>query len=173
MSNTTSQQEWQDARRSGRQATDSAEPPLTEAWYGATFAQAVTRFGKKALHFRGYASPSEFWWVQLGLLVVNGLLMALLRGVRGGDATVFSSEPAVVASVIVWLVQIALLVAQMSLVWRRLHDTGRSGALFFVAFIPVVGLVVAAALLAMPTDAGGRREEWTDTDPRPTLSLGR
>lgn len=169
---------------SGQRPESGAEPLLGEAWYGATFRQAVTRFGQKALHFRGYASRSEFWWVQLGLITVNALLTFFLKEVVWNGDTPYSSTPAgdvsgvvwfiqIALLVVVWMVQITLLVAQLALIWRRYHDTGRSGALFFLAFIPAIGMPVSAVLLAMPQNPDGRRDAWLDTDPELAIKLKR
>ncbi|MDN6487433.1 MAG: DUF805 domain-containing protein, partial [Ancrocorticia sp.] len=54
--------------------------------------------------------------------------------------------------------------AQLSLIWRRLHDTGRSGACFFITFVPVIGPVITAVLLALPAKPARRRGEWNDID---------
>jgi uncharacterized membrane protein YhaH (DUF805 family) len=149
------------------------KPLITEAWYGASFRQAVTRFVQKALRFRGYASRSEFWWVQLMLLVVNLVLTELWQVVVGSGEEPFFSMPGAVVSTVVWLIQLVLLVAQLSLVWHRFHDIGRSGFFFFIAFVPFVGMIAAAFMLALPTNSFGRREKWTDTNRRTIIPFGK
>lgn len=142
------------------------EPALKDPWYGATFGQALKRYVQKALHFRGYASRAEFWWVQPVLFITNVCLVAFLRNVvwnsAGGNVAVWALR--ITALMVVWLIQIAMLVAQLSLIWRRLHDTGRSGACFFITFVPVIGPVITAVLLALPAKPAGRRGEWSDID---------
>ncbi|WP_306895831.1 DUF805 domain-containing protein [Agromyces albus] len=41
--------------------------------------------------------------------------------------------------------------------WRRLHDTNRSGAFFFLAFIPFVGSIILLVFMLMPSDPAGAR----------------
>lgn len=49
------------------------------------------------------------------------------------------------------------LLPNLAITWRRLHDTGRSGAWFFIAFLPVVGwIVLLIFLIGSPREEGRR-----------------
>ena len=95
------------------------EVPMGEAW---------NRFWASCT-FNGRASRSEFWYVQLILVLINSCLtflglipyVGLVIGIVGG-----------IFGVIAWIKNICLLV-------RRLHDTGKSGWFFWLGLIPFVG----------------------------------
>ncbi len=78
--------------------------------------------------FSGRARRSEFWYWALTYTVV--LLVA------GALDQIWDSPIAVV------LATLALLVPTLAVTWRRLHDTGRSGAWYFLALVPFGGIVV-------------------------------
>ena len=45
-----------------------------------------------------------------------------------------------------------LLVPQLAAAWRRLHDTGRNGAWYFIGLIPLVGWIIVIYWLCLPGD---------------------
>ncbi len=55
------------------------------------------------------------------------------------------------------IVTLAILVPFLAITWRRLHDTNRSGGLYFLALIPFVGPVILLVLLALPSNPAGAR----------------
>lgn len=48
-------------------------------------------------------------------------------------------------------------IPSLALIWRRLHDIGRSGLFFFMLFIPAVGWIVLFVLCALPSQESGVR----------------
>ena len=52
---------------------------------------------------------------------------------------------------------LATMVPLLALYWRRLHDTNRSGAFFFLSLIPLVGGIIVLVLVLLPEDAAGAR----------------
>jgi uncharacterized membrane protein YhaH (DUF805 family) len=142
----------------------SATVPLSQPLYGATFGQAIARFFTKYATFSGRASRSEYWWFFLfnaiiGLVVYVLILTVGMTGVRIDSATgavAFGAGYWVITSIAgVW--GLATLVPHLAVVWRRLHDTNRSGAFYFLAFIPIVGGIILIVLLASGTDPAGAR----------------
>ncbi len=140
-----------------------AEPPITEAWYGADLKQAVSRFVQKYAHFKGYASRGEYWWASLALVVVNMVFGFLIR--LSGDSA-FST----ILSILSGLWGLAIVVPVLAMTWRRLHDAGYPGPFFFLVFIPFVGWIILLILLVMPTSINARRVEWADPDPTATIN---
>ena len=51
------------------------------------------------------------------------------------------------------IVTLALVVPFLALIWRRLHDTDRSGGFFFLSLIPVVGPIIGGLIGALAADA--------------------
>jgi uncharacterized membrane protein YhaH (DUF805 family) len=56
-----------------------------------------------------------------------------------------------------WVVSLGLLVPSLALVWRRLHDTNRSGGYYFMGLIPFVGPIILIVFFASASDPGGAR----------------
>lgn len=77
-------------------------------------------------------------WGPIGLPLMGGPTGAI-TGIPGVLALIFS---------------LGTLLPNRALTWRRLHDTGRSGLWFFIAFLPIVGWIVLLVFLV-----GGPREE--------------
>ncbi|WP_281449513.1 DUF805 domain-containing protein [Paenarthrobacter nitroguajacolicus] len=63
----------------------------------------------------------------------------------------------VVGFILVAVLGLALLVPQLSLLWRRLHDANLAGPLALVGLVPLVGGLIVFVLALMPTKAEGRR----------------
>lgn len=123
-----------------------------DALYGATLPQAFKRFFQRYAHFRGHASRSEFWWVYLitfSVGLIFGLAMEILEitSVRGDLGM---SVAALIVSTVYLLVVLALLVPSIAITVRRLRDSGLSGWLYFLTFIPFAGQIALIFLTIMP-----------------------
>ncbi|MBP2474758.1 uncharacterized membrane protein YhaH (DUF805 family) [Crossiella equi] len=106
--------------------------------------EAVVRVLRKSVDWTGRASRSEYWWwvlfVALAWLFTLGVTFRL------------TDEPpgfVLVPLVLLWVPTIAVLV-------RRLHDSGRSGAWWFLSLVPF-GVLVLLVLLALPGTPGVNR----------------
>lgn len=93
------------------------------------FVQAITLFFKNYANFNGRASKSEYWFACLFNMLISGVVSALNMYVP-------------MFSVIGGAITLALLVPGISLVVRRLHDVGKKGTYYFVALIPIAGLIM-------------------------------
>ena len=85
----------------------------------------------KYADFNGRAARPEFWWFMLVLLIVSMILNA-------------------VVAVLGMIFSLATLVPSLSAGARRLHDTGKTGWLQLLWFIPLIGWAVMIYLLAQP-----------------------
>ncbi|GAA1826181.1 DUF805 domain-containing protein [Agromyces salentinus] len=146
------------------QPSTSAEPPLSQPLYGATLGQAIKRFFTKYATFSGRASRSEYWWWTLANVIITTVLYGVLMVLAFSGATVDSvsgtSQPGPlfglgIAIYVGWY--LAVLVPSLAIVWRRLHDTNRSGGFFFLSFIPFVGSIILIVFLVLDTDPAGAR----------------
>ena len=79
-------------------------------------------------NFNGRARRSEFWWFYLASFLAS-IVAAIIDGIIG--APIFQ--------VIVFL---GLIVPQLAVGARRLHDTGKSGWWQLLLFVPLVGFIV-------------------------------
>ena len=81
---------------------------------------------KNYVNFEGRATRAEFWWFFLFNLLV-GLILSLF----GKAGTTLQG---------IW--SLAILLPQLGLSARRLHDIGKSGWLLLLGLIPIVGWVI-------------------------------
>ena len=118
------------------------EVPLSQPLRGASPRDAIVRFFKKYAAFEGRASRSEFWWPWAAAVVVNMAINVIL----GSDSTA--------GSVIGAIFSLAILVPQLAVGARRLHDTGRSGW-WQLLYLTCVGIIVLIVFWALPEKAEG------------------
>ncbi len=90
-------------------------------------------------NFSGRASRSELWWFSLFnfLISIPVAMIDLIIGIE----VVPGYGP--FGSILIF----ALLLPNMGLVVRRLHDTGRSGWWYFIALVPCVGFIILLVFL--------------------------
>ena len=93
--------------------------------------------------FSGRARRSEYWYFQLFNFITN-VLLAVISYFTFQNAIIF----------IVLLYGLVVLLPNIALVVRRLHDIGKSGWYYFVAFIPIVGAIWILVLLATDSEYG-------------------
>ena len=125
-----------------------------------TFGQAVKSVLGQYAVFTGRARRAEYWWfalftnlVQIPVQVIffiayfAAFLPALDQTNADGSIASGSAEDVnwglLVGGAVPWvLVTFALIVPSIAVTVRRLHDTGRSGAWYLLAFVPGGSIVV-------------------------------
>lgn len=118
------------------------------------FTESVKTVFSKFATFSGRASRSEFWWFYLFnslAWLVFGIIGSVLGSIfSGGDAgsVLAGSGIGLVLSLIYSLVAI---VPTISVLVRRLHDTGRSGWHYWWCLIPIAGPIILLVFLASPS----------------------
>ena len=139
----------------------TSEPALWAPYYGASIGTAFARFWKKYATFSGRASRSEYWWWQL-IYFIYALVLEIALVSAG--AVAFSSNGSVSPSpsyyllvAVLWIVSLGTLIPSLALVWRRLHDTNRSGAYYFLGLIPIAGPIILLVFLASASNPAGAR----------------
>jgi uncharacterized membrane protein YhaH (DUF805 family) len=93
--------------------------------------------------FTGRARRKEYWMFALVNIVVY-VVIAILAAVTGSKA-VFA---------IYAIYALAVLIPGLAVLVRRLHDTNRSGAWFFIALIPFIGGIWLLVLVASEGNQG-------------------
>ena len=136
----------------GAQQPDNLDLPLR----GATIGQAAKRFFKNYAAFSGRASRSEFWWWALVSFLVGVVLSAIDSASSGGVAAANSSTTSI-GDILRDLWSLAVLVPTLAIVWRRLHDTNRSGLWFLLVLIPIIGWIVLIVFYASGPKPEGAR----------------
>lgn len=66
-------------------------------------------------------------------------IIYLIAAIIDAVISVSNGEPSLVFKVIVWLV---FLLPTLAVLFRRLHDIGKSGWWWLLAFIPIVGTII-------------------------------
>jgi len=99
---------------------------------------------KKYVEFNGRARRREFWMFFLCNFVIGiGFSILSLIPVIGGLFSVLS-----------WIFSLAIFVPSLSVGVRRLHDTNKSGLLYLLGLIPLVGLIILIVFWATNGDSG-------------------
>ena len=110
------------------------------------FMDAMKSGFKNSFTLSGRASRSEYWYWILGgfifqiVMIVGSLVLAIIE------------IPVLPALMI--LAPILLVPGSITLVVRRLHDVGMSGWMWFVALVPVVGVLYLIYLFVQEGDMG-------------------
>lgn len=103
--------------------------------------QAVEAAFRNYAVFQGRARRSEFWYFTLFNTLVY-LVLSMCAAVL---------PPFSMLVLVYW---VASLVPGIAVCWRRLHDTGRNGALYFISFVPVVGVILLILWLSEDGEPG-------------------
>jgi len=88
-----------------------------------TFTESIRTCFSKYVDFNGVASRSEFWWFVLFVLLANLVLSWI-------------------SPTLSYIFGLAVLLPELAVGARRLHDTGRSGWWQLLLLIPIIGLIV-------------------------------
>ena len=91
-----------------------------------SFTEAIKTCFKKYATFSGRARRSEFWYWQLFTLIVG----AVAAAIDGSDSNTLAG-----------IVGVVLLIPNLAVAVRRLHDTGKSGWYYLMNLIPFVGWI--------------------------------
>jgi uncharacterized membrane protein YhaH (DUF805 family) len=101
------------------------------------FGTAVKTCLIKYANFSGRASRSEYWYFALFYLIVDLVAIVIDAAVSGMHGF----------SPVSLIVSIALFLPSMAVLFRRLHDTDRSGWWSLIGLVPLVGGVVLIVFL--------------------------
>lgn len=108
-----------------------------------TFQEAIESVFRQYVNFDGRARRSEYWYFVLFVFLAS-LVISTFATPIGGPR---------LAYVLNTLFTLAIFLPSLSLVFRRLHDTGRTGMWFLLAFIPL-GALVLLAFFCMDSQPG-------------------
>ena len=96
---------------------------------------------KRYAEFSGRSSRAEFWWFFLASFII-GIVFNILIAV----ASIFW--------VLYVIYALALLIPNIAVGIRRLHDTDKSGWWLLIGLIPLVGIIVLIVLFATDGQPG-------------------
>ena len=108
------------------------------------FVDSVKACFNKYATFSGRACRSEFWWFSLFNVLVGVVISAISLAVKMLFlSTLFST-----------LFQVLVFLPSLAVGVRRLHDTGKSGWMYLVAFIPLIGAIWLLVLFCTDSQPG-------------------
>ena len=119
-------------------APDRPAPPVLPPVRKISFWEAVKNFFTHYADFKGRATLREYWFAYIFSQLFQffiGLIWMLISIYAFSNPGRFIQAGAIVLA-------LALAVPSISLCWRRLHDVGRSGACYFLAFLPIGNFIV-------------------------------
>jgi uncharacterized membrane protein YhaH (DUF805 family) len=112
------------------------------------FGGAIATCFRKYVDFTGRARRKEYWFWHLfyvlaftGLLILDGIIVG-----AGGQAAVFTV-----------LGSLAFALPTLAVAVRRLHDTDHSGWMYFILFIPLVGVIIFLVFVCQRGTEGPNR----------------
>jgi uncharacterized membrane protein YhaH (DUF805 family) len=96
--------------------------------------------------FDGRVSKQQFW-----MYILAYFILSVVVGIVGGILGVIASA---LTTVITSLFSLALIVPTIAIGVRRLHDIGKSGWLYLIAFIPLIGIIFLIVLWIKDGEVG-------------------
>jgi uncharacterized membrane protein YhaH (DUF805 family) len=100
---------------------------------------------KRGAEFTGRSRRKEYWMFHLVNLLV-GVFVIVLALIAGGDAA-FK-----IAISCCFIYSFLAFVPSLAVTVRRLHDIGRSGYWYFIAFVPLIGGIVLFVFTVLDSD---------------------
>ncbi|MEM7439206.1 MAG: DUF805 domain-containing protein [Pseudomonadota bacterium] len=115
------------------------------------FGEAIKTCFSKYVDFSGRAPRSEFWWFVLFGIICSVVLQIVDVSVLGADPA--AGDIAILSS----LFSLAILLPNIAVGVRRLHDTDRSGWWYLIVFVPIIGIIVLIIFWIMSGTEGQNR----------------
>jgi uncharacterized membrane protein YhaH (DUF805 family) len=104
------------------------------------FGTAVKAFWSNYSNFKGRARRSEYWFIQLFLVLTNLAVAAIDLALMDGDVDRFIANGGGGIVRLIWI--LATIVPALAVIIRRLHDTSRSGWWALIGLLPFAGAIV-------------------------------
>jgi uncharacterized membrane protein YhaH (DUF805 family) len=104
------------------------------------FGTALKAFWSNYSNFKSRARRSEYWFIQLFLVLTNLAVAAIDLALMDGDVDRFIANGGGGIVGLIWI--LATLVPAIAVLIRRLHDTNRSGWWALIGLLPLAGVIV-------------------------------
>lgn len=107
--------------------------------------------------FGGRARRSHYW-ANLGCWIVVGVAFMIVAGILGSSPSAAASGAASpLVGVLLLVAAIAAFVDGLAMVFRRAHDTNKSGWVWLLLLIPLVNLLPFYWLMIQDSDQGANK----------------
>ena len=117
-----------------------------------SFAEAVKSFWSRYTMFKGRSRRSEYWFIQLFLIITNLAAAAIDLALMNGDVDRFIANGGGGILGLIWI--LVTILPALAVLVRRLHDTNRSGWWALIGLVPLVGGVVLFVFSVLDSTAG-------------------
>ena len=117
-----------------------------------SFATAVKSFWSNYTNFKGRARRSEYWFIQLFLIVTNVAVAVIDLALMNGDVKRFIANGGGGIVGLIWI--FATIVTALAVLIRRLHDTNRSGWWALIGLVPLAGAIVLLVFTVEDSNKG-------------------
>ena len=155
---------------SSQAPAQSSPPALDMPHYGIGFIDAIKRGFKKYATFSGRASRGAYWWWALlpptivsVVLLVPAYVLGITTSPDGGRTPGTAAIPLIILMIIFYL---AIIVPNLALTVRRLHDAGYSGWLVLLGLVPYLGGLILLIFAVLPL------AHWSQVRPVPATPYG-
>lgn len=110
---------------------------------------------RRYAQFTGRSRRMEFWMFFLFQFLIGILFVFLIFAVGGSALMMSAGDPTaalaaggamMIVLLLMWVVQLALLIPNLAVSVRRLHDTGRSGWWVFLPIAPYIVMIVGGGM---------------------------
>lgn len=108
-------------------------------------------------NFSGRARRKEYW-----MFILFNMIFAFLLAIAGGLLGEMLGNPELGMS-LYGIYLLIIIIPSIAVLVRRLHDIGKSGAWFFITFVPLIGGIW---LLILMCTEGVRGENQYGVDPK-------
>jgi uncharacterized membrane protein YhaH (DUF805 family) len=117
-----------------------------------SFPEAVKSFWSRYTMFKGRSRRSEYWFIQLFLILTNLAAAAIDLALMNGDVDRFIANGGGGILGLIWI--LVTILPALAVLVRRLHDTNRSGWWALIGLVPLVGGVVLFVFSVLDSTAG-------------------
>ncbi len=120
-----------------------------------SFGAALKSFWSNYATFTGRARRSEYWFIQLFLVLTNVAAGLIDLALMGGDIDRFIANGGGGIVGLVWIV--VTIVPALAVLARRLHDTNKTAWWLLIGLVPVAGGIVLLVFALIDSDPGDNR----------------
>lgn len=122
-----------------------------------TFVKAIESSLSQYMTFRGRAARSEFWFFYLFSSICS-VVAIIIDNILGTQFKNIDSLSFGLYGYVYLLVALGLFIPNLSVSFRRLHDTNRSGWWYLILLVPLISVI----LLLVWKGTGGDNEYGPD-----------
>ena len=105
---------------------------------------------RKYAEFEGRSRRKEYWFFALFNTLFSTILVF-------SDSLVGTFNEAAGLGLLSGIYSLAVMIPSLSVLVRRLHDTGRSGWWALIIFLPLIGIIVLLVFCLLDSDDGDNR----------------